>query len=256
MITQQPLAKTPSGATKPPKLADRSAATQPDILHTSDWLDGIRGMANERGQLVCWLLDEMVFYENSCQGAGISRYLDAHHTREDWRDLSIYRFLTHGCGLVGNHALFIYGFLVFDWIYIPSSICLSRAMEADTVTLWPSDSDLTTNTATTKPKSIPRIQPQPGTLSLHTYRQHLSQSDSPPTPSLDMSGTKKLKRKHGALNLNQTPTHPLSSSAASSPPPLSPSYSPSAVSQRSEREAEGLEWFMCMFSTDWERDER
>lgn len=110
----------------------------------------------------------------------------------------------------------------------------------------------------TKTKTIPRIQTLPGSLSLHTYRKHLLQPDSPDRAA---PGDKKLKRKYGVLNLNQIPTHPparapwsplSASSVASSPPPLSPSYSLSAVSQFSEidreKEREPLERFVCRYS--------
>ena len=113
----------------------------------------------------------------------------------------------------------------------------------------------------TKPKTLPRIQTLPGSLSLHTYRKHLSQPSQSDSPDQAGTGGRKLKRKYGALNLNQIPTNPptrapwpplSASSAASSPPPLSPSYSMSAMSQFSEiereREREALERFVCMFS--------
>ena len=58
---------------------------------------------------------------------------------------------------------------------------------------------------------------------------------------------KKLKRKNGASNLNQTPAS--SVSATSSPPPLSPSYSMSVMSQRSEQDLD-REGFLCMYTTD------
>ncbi|EAW06947.1 oxidoreductase, short-chain dehydrogenase/reductase family [Aspergillus clavatus NRRL 1] len=79
----------------------------------------------------------------------------------------------------------------------------------------------------------------PGALSLHHYRKHLSQDDG--FIALNRNERQILRRKNAAHNLNQSQmslTPPLCSfsvsSAASSPPPLSPSYSPSAVSQRSE----------------------
>ncbi|RJE24179.1 hypothetical protein PHISCL_03498 [Aspergillus sclerotialis] len=103
--------------------------------------------------------------------------------------------------------------------------------------------------------TIPHFPTQTaGSLSLHEYRKNLSQ-----TPSPDHTGSlKKLKRKNGALNLNQTQPQirtpgwtwdPAStSSATSSPPPLSPSYSLSAMSLLSsekdfgrEMEGEGFE---------------
>lgn len=86
----------------------------------------------------------------------------------------------------------------------------------------------------------------PGTLSLHHYRKQLSDGDSFVFESQEGHI---LKRKNAALHLNQTPmyphhsAHPFSvSSAASSPPPLSPSYSPSAMS---EQGPESLCGFAC-----------
>lgn len=101
--------------------------------------------------------------------------------------------------------------------------------------------------------TIPHSQTT-GALSLHDYRRNLNQTPSPD----EIGNLKKLKRKHGALNLNQTQPDirapgwawdPVSaSSAASSPPPLSPSYSMSAMSMLSserdlgrELEGEGFE---------------
>ncbi|KAJ6068554.1 hypothetical protein N7499_010441 [Penicillium canescens] len=67
-----------------------------------------------------------------------------------------------------------------------------------------------------------------GSLSLHDYRKLLSAD-----PVDHASG--KLKRKTAALHLNCPSVLPPSSvSVASSPPPLSPSYSHSIISQRSE----------------------
>ena len=63
----------------------------------------------------------------------------------------------------------------------------------------------------------------------------------------DGPGGKKLKRKNGASNLNQQPAS--SVSATSSPPPLSPSYSMSVMSQRSEQDPD-REGFLCMYTTD------
>ncbi|RAL07415.1 oxidoreductase, short-chain dehydrogenase/reductase family [Aspergillus homomorphus CBS 101889] len=74
-----------------------------------------------------------------------------------------------------------------------------------------------------------------GNLSLHNYRKLLSDND----PLVDGQDGKSLRRKNAALHLNQaqvdsdTPITPFSmSSPASSPPPLSPSYSPSAMSDQ------------------------
>lgn len=84
-----------------------------------------------------------------------------------------------------------------------------------------------------------------GSLSLHDYRKYLSQEgiDDP----VDRS-EKGLKRKTATSNLNRplplsaVPSCAVSvSSAASSPPPLSPSCSHSIISQRSEQELESLE---------------
>ncbi|KAE8417701.1 hypothetical protein BDV36DRAFT_283580 [Aspergillus pseudocaelatus] len=79
----------------------------------------------------------------------------------------------------------------------------------------------------------------PGNCSLHEYRQYLSSCDSATSNSPDI---RKLRRKNAALNLNQSQMslgdhyeYPTSvSSAASSPPPLSPSHSPSALSEQPE----------------------
>lgn len=76
-----------------------------------------------------------------------------------------------------------------------------------------------------------------GTLSLHDYRKFLSKSADRIDDPVDHAG-RKLKRKTAALHLNRPPTldisYPISVSSASSPPPLSPSYSHSIISQRSE----------------------
>ncbi|KAF4218198.1 hypothetical protein CNMCM6805_004360 [Aspergillus fumigatiaffinis] len=79
----------------------------------------------------------------------------------------------------------------------------------------------------------------PGALSLHHYRRFLSQDDG--FIALNRDGGKTLRRKNAALDLNKSQTSltpPLCSfsvsSAASSPPPLSPSYTPSPVSYRGE----------------------
>ena len=70
-----------------------------------------------------------------------------------------------------------------------------------------------------------------GLLSLHDYRKLLS------ADPVDHAGGK-LKRKTAALHLNRPSALPPSavsvSSGASTPPPLSPSYSHSIISQRSE----------------------
>ncbi|CAG8213157.1 hypothetical protein PENNAL_c0001G03899 [Penicillium nalgiovense] len=77
-----------------------------------------------------------------------------------------------------------------------------------------------------------------GALSLHDYHKFLSKSANRSGDPVDHTG-KKLKRKTAALHLNRSSplsiSYPVSvSSVASSPPPLSPSYSHSIVSQRSE----------------------
>lgn len=63
-------------------------------------------------------------------------------------------------------------------------------------------------------------------ISLHSYRKSLYQDGC---VVADRYGRRRLRRKSGASNLTTTP----SLSAASSPPPLSPSYSMSVMSQRS-----------------------
>ncbi|OJJ40255.1 hypothetical protein ASPWEDRAFT_22452 [Aspergillus wentii DTO 134E9] len=88
-----------------------------------------------------------------------------------------------------------------------------------------------------------------GSLSLHDYRKCLSQDDE----SIFYHGGKTLKRKNGAVNLQQDQTssclYPVSvSSSISNPPPLSPSYSLSVMSQRSEQELEGLDGFLLSSS--------
>ncbi|KAJ5579340.1 hypothetical protein N7450_008207 [Penicillium hetheringtonii] len=83
-----------------------------------------------------------------------------------------------------------------------------------------------------------------GALSLHEYRKYLSQSAECVGDPVDRS-EKTLKRKIATSNLNRpTALTSLPSSAvsvcsvASTPPPLSPSYSHSVISQRSEQEPE------------------
>lgn len=95
--------------------------------------------------------------------------------------------------------------------------------------------------------TIPTMGKPKRSLSLRNYR---SKSFFPDKECLvsDGHGGKKLKRKNGASNLNQTPAS--SVSATSSPPPLSPSYSMSVMSQRSEQDPDGREGFLCMFTTD------
>ncbi|KAJ5597440.1 hypothetical protein N7537_007524 [Penicillium hordei] len=77
-----------------------------------------------------------------------------------------------------------------------------------------------------------------GALSLHDYHKFLSKSADRITDPVDHAG-RKLKRKTAALHLNRpsplTISYPVSiSSVASSPPPLSPSYSHSIISHWSE----------------------
>ncbi|KAJ6015997.1 hypothetical protein N7540_010588 [Penicillium herquei] len=80
-----------------------------------------------------------------------------------------------------------------------------------------------------------------GSLSLHDYRKHLAQAAEYNDDPVDRS-EKTLKRKTGTSNLNRPPelstfssyAVSISSSGASSPPPLSPSCSQSVLSQRSE----------------------
>ncbi|KAJ5259552.1 hypothetical protein N7478_012533 [Penicillium angulare] len=80
-----------------------------------------------------------------------------------------------------------------------------------------------------------------GSLSLHDYRKHLAQAAECIDDPVDRS-ERTLKRKTATSNLNRPPALSnipsyavsISSSAASSPPPLSPSYSQSIISQRSE----------------------
>ncbi|KAF3389530.1 hypothetical protein F1880_004451 [Penicillium rolfsii] len=84
-----------------------------------------------------------------------------------------------------------------------------------------------------------------GALSLHDYRKYLSQSAECVDDPIDRS-EKTLKRKTATSNLNQPAPLTTSlaccaisvSSAASSTPPLSPSYSHSIISYQSEQEPE------------------
>lgn len=84
-----------------------------------------------------------------------------------------------------------------------------------------------------------------GALSLHDYRKYLSQSAECVDDPVDRS-EKTLKRKTATFNLNRpapliasVPSCAISvSSAASSTPPLSPSYSHSIISYQSEQEPE------------------
>ncbi|KAJ5971925.1 uncharacterized protein N7479_001843 [Penicillium vulpinum] len=77
-----------------------------------------------------------------------------------------------------------------------------------------------------------------GALSIHDYHKFLSESADSSGDPVDHTG-RKLKRKTAALHLNRPSALPISypvsvSSLASSPPPLSPSYSHSVVSHQSE----------------------
>ena len=83
-----------------------------------------------------------------------------------------------------------------------------------------------------------------GALTLHDYRKYLSQSAECVDDPVDRS-EKTLKRKTATSNLNRpAPLTSISSCAvsvssrASSPPPLSPSYSHSIISYQSEQEPE------------------
>lgn len=81
-----------------------------------------------------------------------------------------------------------------------------------------------------------------GMLSVHHYRKSLCQDDE--SCSYDGHAEQALKRSNDAFDLNQVP----SVSATSSLPPLSPSYSLSIASQRSE-EQECLDSFLCMWTS-------
>ncbi|PWY88368.1 hypothetical protein BO70DRAFT_286536 [Aspergillus heteromorphus CBS 117.55] len=83
----------------------------------------------------------------------------------------------------------------------------------------------------------------PGTLSLHNYRKQLSDGDS----FLENHEGKSLRRRNAAFPLSQHPMHPQHSvhpfsvsSMQSSPPPLSPSYSPSAASAQGPESLHGF----------------
>ena len=94
--------------------------------------------------------------------------------------------------------------------------------------------------------TVPTMGKPKRSLSLRNYRSKSFFHDMDRIVS-DGHGGKKLKRKNGASNLNQTPAS--SVSATSSPPPLSPSYSMSVMSQRSELDPD-REGFLCMYTTD------
>lgn len=88
----------------------------------------------------------------------------------------------------------------------------------------------------------PRSMGITGALSLHDYRRQLASTEYFDDP-VDRQD-KTLKRKPANLNLKHLPAltafppyaASIASSRASSPPPLSPSYSQSVVSQRSEQD--------------------
>ncbi|KAF7594318.1 hypothetical protein BBP40_009553 [Aspergillus hancockii] len=78
-----------------------------------------------------------------------------------------------------------------------------------------------------------------GNQTLHDYRQYMSSYDS---STIERPDSRTLRRKNAALNLNQSQVsldnifnYSFSvSSVTSSPPPLSPSHSPSALSEQPE----------------------
>lgn len=137
---------------------------------------------------------------------------------------------------------------------------------ADSIRVW-RDNELLDSTLCTKclelhglyapciPSSLPKdaamfLPPRSikagmtGSLSLHDYRKYLAQSTECVDDPVDRS-ERTLKRKLAKSNLNRPP--PLSgvssravsvSSAASSPPPLSPSCSQSVLSHCSEQESD------------------
>ncbi|KAJ5814619.1 hypothetical protein N7474_006396 [Penicillium riverlandense] len=123
---------------------------------------------------------------------------------------------------------------------------------ADSMRLWRYASELLGSSSSTDDlhdRHAPRsTKGFTGALSLHDYRKSLSQSHERVGDLVDRGAGRTLKRKPRALNLNlnkSTPalsslsSYPVSvSSATSSPPPLSPSYSHSVVSQRSEQDSE------------------
>lgn len=122
-----------------------------------------------------------------------------------------------------------------------SLLLLHKSTSLDDLSLSLSlTSDITIST-------IPTMGKPKRSLSLRNYR---SKSFFPDKECLvsDGHGGKKLKRKNGASNLNQTPAS--SVSTTSSPPPLSPSYSMSVMSQRSEQDPDGREGFLCTYTTD------
>lgn len=142
----------------------------------------------------------------------------------------------------------------------------------DRITVWPGDNDLaaappfplteshaqltTTNNNPSMSTTTALLHQKscPGNLSLHEYRKHLSQPASP-SPGADAMAGRRVRRKNGAANLTQQPTSASASASAgssvsvssatsglsSTPPPLSPSYSPSAMSLASETEAASVQ---------------
>lgn len=132
----------------------------------------------------------------------------------------------------------------------------------DSMRLWRYASELLGGSSSTDDlhdRHAPRsIKGFTGALSLHDYRKSLSQSHERVGDLVDRGAGRTLKRKPGALNLNlnkSTPalsslsSYPVSvSSATSSPPPLSPSYSHSVVSQRSEQDSEVFDSIPGMFA--------
>jgi hypothetical protein len=139
----------------------------------------------------------------------------------------------------------------------------------DRITVWPGDNDLaavpplpladshaqlTTNnnnpSMSSTTAALSHQKSCPGNLSLHEYRKHLSQP-APPSPGADAMAGRRVRRKNGAANLTQQLASASASALAGSsvsvssatsglsltPPPLSPSYSPSAMSLASETEA-------------------
>ena len=120
----------------------------------------------------------------------------------------------------------------------PDSLLLHRSTSLDDLSLGLNlNSDLTIPPTMGKSKRSLSLRNHRSKSFFHGY--HGLVTDGP--------GGKKLKRKNGASNLNQTPAS--SVSVTSSPPPLSPSYSMSVMSQCSEQDPD-REGLLCMYTTD------
>lgn len=108
--------------------------------------------------------------------------------------------------------------------------------------------------------AVQSCQSTTGHLTLHSYRRYLSHQDDIVIPDGLIGRT--LRRKAGASNLNQTRSYrdsslssfSPSSSAPSSPPPLS--FSQSVTSQQGGQEPEDLHGSVCKFPLILSNDRR